>query len=52
MKSENKIFSEIDFTHQLVDEVIHWLKTNELPVHVETQLQHDEWAKHFSEFRI
>jgi hypothetical protein len=51
MKSINKVFSEIDFTPQLVKEIIHWLKTNELPAHVETQLQHDEFARHFSEFR-
>jgi len=50
--SENKVFSEIDFTYQLVDQVIHWIKTNELPNHVQTQEQHDEWAKHYSEFRI
>jgi hypothetical protein len=50
LKSENKVLSEIDFTQTLIDEIIIWLKTNELPKHVQSHEQHEMWAKHFSEF--
>ena len=48
----NKWLSEITFTPQLIQEIIHWLKTNELPTHVKTEEQHHSWVRNFAEFRI
>ena len=48
----NKWLSEITFTPQLIQEIIHWLKTNELPQHVKTEEQHHSWVRNFAEFRI
>ena len=49
----NKWLSEIVFTPQLIQEIGHYLKTNELPPHhVKTDPQHHSWVRNFAEFRI
>ena len=52
MHTKNKWLSEFDFTPQLIEQISHYIKTNELPSHIKTQEQHEAWARNFSEFRI
>jgi len=52
MHTKNKWLSEFDFTPTLIAEISHYIKTNELPDHIQTQEQHEAWARNFSEFRI
>ena len=51
MHTKNKWLSEFVFTPQLIEEIGHYIKTNELPNHIHTQEEHDAWAHNFAEFR-